>query len=210
MRNGNGFTLAEVLVTLAVIGVIASLTIVPLIQSIQEAQYKAAFKKFYSDFAQAHTKVVFDSNGSIKYKYSRIEIKNAHLQYLSSLKSCGWSNETPGKCWHRENEWAYMNGDTGGNMNAPGTVLINGAMFVYYNGGSTCTIGWDMCYLILVDVNGFKGPNIVSKDIFGIGIRENAINPLGRPGLYYETYHPCDYIDDGLACAYKIMTNQDY
>ncbi|MCR4880779.1 MAG: type II secretion system GspH family protein [bacterium] len=48
-----GFTLAEVLVTLLVIGVIAALTIPQLINSTEERQYKTAYKKAVSSIANA-------------------------------------------------------------------------------------------------------------------------------------------------------------
>ena len=43
-----GFTLAEILIVLTVIGVIATITIPQLIGGIDEAQYKAGLKKAYS------------------------------------------------------------------------------------------------------------------------------------------------------------------
>ena len=48
-----GFTLAEVLVTLLVIGVIAALTIPQLINSTEERQFKTAYKKAVSTIANA-------------------------------------------------------------------------------------------------------------------------------------------------------------
>jgi len=48
MKNKNAFTLAEVLVTLAIIGVVAALTIPSLVTRVQDIQYKTAWKKNYS------------------------------------------------------------------------------------------------------------------------------------------------------------------
>lgn len=55
MNNKKGFTLAEVLVTLAVIGVVAALTIPALIQSSNEKQAKTSIKKALSVLNQALT-----------------------------------------------------------------------------------------------------------------------------------------------------------
>ncbi|OGI04675.1 MAG: hypothetical protein A2Y25_01190 [Candidatus Melainabacteria bacterium GWF2_37_15] len=55
MKNRKGFTLAEVLVTLAVIGVVAALTIPSLIQSSNEKQAKTSIKKALSVMNQALT-----------------------------------------------------------------------------------------------------------------------------------------------------------
>ena len=51
-RNGKrdaatGFTLAEILIVLMVIGIIATMTIPGLMKGVQEAQYKTAYKKAY-------------------------------------------------------------------------------------------------------------------------------------------------------------------
>ena len=48
-----GFTLAEVLITLGIIGVVAAMTMPTLINSTQGAQYKTAYKKALSVMSQA-------------------------------------------------------------------------------------------------------------------------------------------------------------
>ena len=45
MTKRFGFTLAEVLITLGIIGVVAAMTMPTLMNSTQGAQYKAAYKK---------------------------------------------------------------------------------------------------------------------------------------------------------------------
>ena len=47
MRIKKGFTLAEILIVLMVIGIIATMTIPGLMKGVQEAQYKTAYKKAY-------------------------------------------------------------------------------------------------------------------------------------------------------------------
>ena len=51
----NGFTLAEVLITLGIIGVVAAMTMPTLINQTNGAQYKAAYKKALSAISQAVT-----------------------------------------------------------------------------------------------------------------------------------------------------------
>lgn len=48
MRLKKGFTLAEILIVLMVIGAIATMTIPSLIRGVQDAQFKTAFKKAYN------------------------------------------------------------------------------------------------------------------------------------------------------------------
>lgn len=53
-----GFTLAEVLITLAILGVVAALTIPGLIANTQGRQYSVGYKKAVSTFGQAINKMV--------------------------------------------------------------------------------------------------------------------------------------------------------
>ena len=53
MTKRFGFTLAEVLITLGIIGVVAAMTMPTLMNSTQGAQYKAAYKKALSALSQA-------------------------------------------------------------------------------------------------------------------------------------------------------------
>ena len=54
-KRMSGFTLAEVLITLGIIGVVAAMTMPTLMNSTQGAQYKAAYKKALSAIAQGVT-----------------------------------------------------------------------------------------------------------------------------------------------------------
>ena len=45
-----GFTLAEVLITLGIIGVVAAMTLPTVINNVQEKQFHSKFKKAYATF----------------------------------------------------------------------------------------------------------------------------------------------------------------
>ena len=47
------FTLAELIIVIGIVGIIAEFTIPALINSIQDFQYKVAYKNAYSDLYQA-------------------------------------------------------------------------------------------------------------------------------------------------------------
>jgi len=52
-QNKKGFTLAEVLITLVIIGVVVAMTIPNVINNSKKQEYSAKFKKFYSTMKQA-------------------------------------------------------------------------------------------------------------------------------------------------------------
>lgn len=58
------FTLAEVLITLGIIGVVAALTMPALMASYQRMVFKQQYKKMYSTLSQAYEKTVYDVGGT--------------------------------------------------------------------------------------------------------------------------------------------------
>ena len=60
MRLKKGFTLAEILIVLMVIGVIATLTVPSMMKGVQDAQYKAAFKKAYNTVSNIYSMVAVE------------------------------------------------------------------------------------------------------------------------------------------------------
>ena len=64
-----GFTLAEVLITLAIIGIVAAITIPTISKNIQQAVLKNQFKKFYSTFSQAVYGIQTKAGRPIKCHY---------------------------------------------------------------------------------------------------------------------------------------------
>lgn len=59
-KNKSGFTLAEVLITLGIIGVVAVLTLPMLISNHQKRVTETQLKKFYSTWSQAFQKMIAD------------------------------------------------------------------------------------------------------------------------------------------------------
>lgn len=63
-----GFTLAEVLITLGVIGIVAAITIPILLNRSEEASLAAALKEDISLFSQATMQMANDNGGEIPYR----------------------------------------------------------------------------------------------------------------------------------------------
>ena len=91
--NNNGFTLAEVLITLVIIGVIASMTIPTLMNKTNKQEYVAGLKKVYSSLSQATQKIISEEGlpradiGG--WATSNQAVYDMYKKYLSVTKDCG-------------------------------------------------------------------------------------------------------------------------
>lgn len=187
------FTLSEILITLGIIGVVAALTIPTLMQNIQEAQFKTAWKKNYSVISQAWERVKQDEGGDLSaYFDTALNYQTDHpvaelANYLSVVQSCGTFDSTSAGDYYYAcgvSTSAYigvyktLSGQLFDDRNiSHGQYVLKDGSTLYFR---TFNQGW---LLIFVDVNGFsKGPNILGKDLFGISVTKDAVRPMGAPG----------------------------
>jgi len=162
-----GFTLAEVLITLLIVGVIASIVIPGLIQDSQQAERKAAYKKAYAVASQAWRLSV--SNGEIDAE-NNDTVSNANFSVFkakfSVVQDCPSSNTN---CWANGE---FIRG------NEP---LPSYPAFIDNSGMAWANDTWGSMYrynakTIFVDTNGFKSPNKYGKDRFMIKFYSNQNN----------------------------------
>ena len=220
-----GFSLAEVLITLTIIGVVASISLPSLIQYIQDTQLKIAYKSVYAELDNATRRVVSDQGGSIKSSFPDYpDLASSYAKYLIYTKQCT-SSSSEG-CWHKAGKWSSLSGDPDGDSNVgissgattPGFILNNGTLLYFSSLDGNCTnkfgyTDYYYCARIDVDVNGFKGPNKIGKDIFGMYIREDGIKPLGITGdwtLFSDCIQPPKanwnaYNNSGYGCSAQYL-----
>jgi len=180
MQNSRkGFTLAEVLVTLAIIGVVAALTIPTLISTTNASKFTTALKKN-----------ILTLNSALQINFALNEINASDPSIVSDATLAAWfitgsaTETTPSNL--NILQW------TAGTNNAwltDGTRLS----FFHTGAGTGCaeaTAGAfdptdaDMCYVI-VDTNGDKKPNAVAtdaadgaSDLWILGITPNSVIPV--------------------------------
>ena len=82
MKKEKGFTLAEVLVTLVIIGVVAAITIPTLMQNYKQNETSSKLKKFYSMMKQVYLKSELD-NGKFEDWENNISSEHYFTTYLA-------------------------------------------------------------------------------------------------------------------------------
>ncbi len=172
------FTLAEVLITLGIIGIVASMTLPSVINRANEKQWQVAYKKAYSTIQQAFLRA--QENGEIVDITAKTVVDGVGYtpaigenfktlsKYIKTTKTCFDNN--PEECWECNNGQAGIG-------SAPDWLgcRANSYAFIDYSG-----IAWYLYqnteYPILVDVNGFKNPNKLGKDRFVLMFGANNDN----------------------------------
>ena len=178
----NAFTLAEVLITLGIIGVVAAMTMPTLMNSTQGAQYKAAYKKALSALSQAVTlNVALDEWSFADADNSTYVLKNMFESRMNVVRA-----ETTATATNivdsKGKQYKVSVSDVGSgsgvdadfNIASDNTTLFfnDGIMFSYNPDDSqNCTKADGATAKIctgFIDVNGVKAPNgIVQCDSTG-------------------------------------------
>lgn len=178
------FTLAEVLIALGIIGVIAAMTIPTLIQKQKDDATIKAVKKSYSILSQAFLRTIADNGtpnswdlGTQNTGAGAIKVSDYFVPYLNIIKDCNNS----GGCFPSGTYKTVNNTDTwdfsaSGNQFAT-VKLADGSSIAFWSGGSSACVTY--CGFIIVDVNGYKKPNRYGYDTFWFWLRATGIIPYG-------------------------------
>ncbi len=202
------YSLAEILVTLTIIGVIASMTIPSLQADANRRAYAAGCKKAYTTLANA-VNLAEQENGPLrKWNWNDPdEIIDNVKNNLNLLEYCG--EDKSRKCFQNYTYTEYGTGVQGSWIanNARYLKLPDGTQIVFY----TCTgskkgpcgidsygqLPTDKVYAsFFVDVNGDKNPNKFGEDVFLFNlIKDKGTVPAGTGD-----YEDC-YKGRGLTCT---------
>ena len=150
-----GFTLAEVLITLGVIGIVAALTLPALITKYKEKEASARLKKFYSTMQQAIL-LSENDNGPIEYweKASMARDENGNFDQEANNKIA--------EEFFDQYLSKYINIVKRGYTKRNNRNLFQ----IYLTDGVSVIIGNGGCLDFLVDTNGDKKPNFLGYDKF--------------------------------------------
>lgn len=173
------FTLAEVLITLAVIGIVAALLIPNIIQQYKKQEASARLKKFVSMMQQAVALSEID-NGSVFTWTREDNIKDEDNNTDIA------ANGREAKRYFEKYLKPYIKYDKIVTQEVADQEAI-----VYFLDGSSMRFHNGGCLDIHYDVNGEKSPNTLGKDIFSFDLcsdKAQAARYLGSEKEYFGAY----------------------
>ncbi len=206
--SAKGFTLAEVLITLAIIGVVAALTIPAVVRNYRAVQYESALKKAQSEMSQIVNRMNIEEGKlstienyeymtlmSTFLKYVKSSASYTGLTYTSTLNKYKTCNK------NRVINTAYFD---------EGMVDLAGGMTVFIQ--NCCGVP----HMLSIDINGRnKAPNLLGHDLLMFQIMNNGkLVPMGAPGTYFPADQYCSKTStldlNGAGCTYRALTDKDY
>jgi len=196
MKKFNAFTLAEVLVTLGVIGVISAMTLPTVFSNYQKTVTVNKLKKMYSNLNSIMQMAVNDNGDmetwDIKGMNHITSDNEFYLKYIFPyLKIIKSDFHVTTEGYERD---IY-------NMN--GTKLISLFWQILPDGTSISLFFGPTYKWIFVDINGPKLPNMLGKDVFMMDLN------IHKNSLVFWQYYGCKKETNeafaGGACGHKIM-----
>lgn len=224
------FTVAEVLIVLGIVGIIAEMTIPTLMRNTQDAEFKAGFKIAFSEISQVLNRYYHETGGSLFMEDGSVD--PAFWAYFKTEKVC--TDSTLEECWHAT--YYTLDGGTAKGVSSTaietiknGAILANGTLIriIPYPGTtsvlklsgtpliSDCGTGdkfstyrysnsVNYILVVLIDVNGFKPPNRVGKDIYITNAIEGSLKvPLATMTAGDPPYDTCKCY--GASCSYAAL-----
>lgn len=208
----DAFTLAEVLITLGIIGVVAAMTLPSLVANYKNKVLANQTKKTYSTLLNAMNKWQYemgasDYSGIFIQSKSREELSDEFFSYLKIIKKCVIGTNG---CMASEYKYPKAKNDGQGKNAVLKTtgyhkaILADGSslgIMPYINGDADCgriftdkvtdsNGNWvsdgkggyetketysKQCGILIIDVNGLKGPNQLGADAYSFIITNKKI-----------------------------------
>lgn len=208
-----GFTLAEVLITLGIIGVVAAMTMPTLMNQTNGAQYKAAYKKALSAISQAvtlnvaldggsfaDTEVASATTANADGKLNTADLLRSRMNVVKSGTASGYAfPEVKATVCQDAGKHVIPCADGATATSQALTLdmflfLNDGIVFAFDKADTGCTNvasqsgGTDKPCYGAIDVNGAKGPNKVVKcDTAAEGAACTVTSPTDvYPVVYYD------------------------
>ncbi len=149
-----GFTLAEVLITLGIIGVVAALTIPTLISNYKTKEASVRLKKFYSMMNQAIQLSTLDNGQTSTWTYPGTLADTDSLETFWNVYFAPYLRIADAKA----DSFQY-------NTDSDGNPMVQDMYKIYFQDGSTLAMRASGAVDMHYDVNGESAPNEIGRDI---------------------------------------------
>lgn len=219
------FTLAEVLITIGIIGVVAAMTLPTVINNTQKKELESAFKKSYSLLNQVTQRVIIDDFGGVVDANSSYMIAKDFLKYYKNAELCtkGSGNGCPNianqsMCKFMQENYKTYNGKNKASCVGNDAVINSIDNTTIYFDSANPGEG-DQTYgkmLIAIDVNSWqKKPNKLGHDMFMFQIDSSGkLFPMGVDGTSYLEKNFCSKTStdsrNGYGCTVKAVSEPNY
>lgn len=210
--------MAEVLITLGIIGVIAALTLPTVIQNYQKQVTVNKLKKAYSVLGQVAQKSIAD-NGAIDFttgeKLDATTVEKFFatywLPYFNGANA--YQDKQQPILNNGKSRYKYINGEL--EVYSIGTIYDNGRIFFTTIDGASYAISimywkdgeavYGYSQSVIVDINGIKPPNTYGKDVFkfDINFEKGVVKPICSNDETDDINQNCK--NSGSCCAAKII-----
>ena len=166
----SAFTLAEVLITLGIIGVVAAMTIPNLITTHQKKVTVTKLQKAISVLNQAY-RLSYDDVGEPEsaFNLGNEEYFKTYwapyikvLTYCSSYKVCGYKSSLPFRYVDNSN----VNASVYDHTTRTSFITADGFLYIVYIANYNSSGDRQPFYWVLLDINGGHLPNRVGRDVF--------------------------------------------
>ena len=226
MKALNAFTLAEILITLGIIGVVAAMTLPSLMADKQKKELQTALKKNYSVLNQAIISMSNDLGETVRPSdYNNSNFVGVYKNYLNVIKYCGLQG-CAGMSTDEDNSdiknviknyrTYNKSRNVATNIFDDGQIILADGSFIMIETPATGSVKERRVYLS-VDVNGYKKkPNIYGQDLFTFQLmNDGKLLPMGTDGTDYDDLNiycsaSSNSSVNGLACAYKALSDENY
>ncbi len=214
------FTLAEVLITLGIIGIVAAMTIPTLISNYKSVQLQSQLKKTYSSLSQAVNMIHAESGLPVtpaRYAKAGSFYKDL-MKYMKVAKDCGGAG-----CLHwGEVGYVFDEYLVFSKKAAMSNHFLDDGQFILQDGTLVMCENpinnTDAGLLITADINGTeKGPNAWGHDLFTFEVQDSRLVPSGAKGTHFDLELYPNYCSEtsssglnGIACTEKALTSHDY
>ena len=203
------FTLAEVLITLGIIGIVAAMTLPALMMDYKKRATISKLRKAYTVISQAYYSsynLLGDPSQSVIQSSAREYFDNFWAPYLIVRKYC----DTYEDCGYTSNRpFTYTKGGSSdycitlGDTRVP-FITRDGITYIVFtairqNGNLNDT------RIVIVDINGGKAPNKYGDDVFFFErLTDGSVKPFGYNLSKESIDASCSTSGQGFYCAEKL------